>query len=659
MEIASIIIKIKELNARGHYKATVKAITPSQLKKSNDPVLYSELANAYSNLKQFQKAVNYYTTAIKLEPNEPILYGSRGAVLYRLKRFAQAVEDFSESIKLASKDPSIFLIRANCKLELKLFDEAIEDYNSAIKLDSKSSIYPFLRAKVLLQKKDYKNAAKDFTKAIKLDNFPVAQYYYDRGTCWFNLKNYSKAIHDFTNSIRLSPQHLDSYFLRACANSLSERFEQADRDFSVVIKIKPSSLSYYFRGHINFLRKDYLGALRDYTQAIKLNPKDSEIYFRRGQLWFRRKQYNRAITDLIKAWQLNPNEKFYTFFEAAKDLPISTRKEILLQSIKLLFGFIESIRKHSSENIKRVKSVTHYTKLHVADSLLQDIYIKNDTNVGSESGSRFRFYNAVYMNDPEEGQALLNYLNNTEINKSFENGKGTEENGIYLGSFLTASVIGNNALNHDDELVMWRTYGKDERNNEAVGCSIAIDTNFFDNQREYLQFPAIEINTKKQPLNQPLYEVIYYDHRNSKFIGNKKQRTKIKKDVDGLRNSLLQLIKLKEKGSEGSKKNRAIDKIVYILLSEVRYFFKSSDYAFENELRVIQFLPSSDKNVKIDSTSLPKKLYVESNKSIQKFINKIILGPKVSHPERWLYLEAIMKKSGHPIKLEFSKQKFQ
>lgn len=40
----------------------------------------------------------------------------------------------------------------------------------------------------------------------------------------------------------------------------------------------------------------------------------------------------------------------------------------------------------------------------------------------------------------------------------------------------------------------------------------------------------------------------------------------------------------------------------------------------------------------------PRVLYVESTKPITPHINRVYLGPRVPHPERWIYLEVALKR---------------
>src|SRR5262249_15472651 len=135
----------------------------------------------------------------------------------------------------------------------------------------------------------------------------------------------------------------------------------------------------------------------------------------------------------------------------------------------------------------------------------------------------------------------------------------------------------------------------------------------------------------------------------------------IKKGLWKLKLRLRKIIdRFKGSDEKHSAINRAIDSIVYTVITELRYYFKSSDYSYENEERVILFVPPKSHLVKIEEgTGLPKRLYVEAKTPIRKHIKKIVLGPRVVHPERWSYLKVKMIKDGNDLELVKSSRKFQ
>jgi tetratricopeptide (TPR) repeat protein len=56
-------------------------------------------------------------------------------------------------------------------------------------------------------------------------------------------------------------------------------------------------------------RKDYKGAIEDFTKAIKVNPKNPKSYYNRGKAKKEAKDYNGAIEDFTTAIKLKPQYK--------------------------------------------------------------------------------------------------------------------------------------------------------------------------------------------------------------------------------------------------------------------------------------------------------------------------------------------------------------
>ena len=70
----------------------------------------------------------------------------------------------------------------------------------------------------------------------------------------------------------------------------------------------------YFRQHFpksaKFLFPDYDQLIRDFTDDIRRNPKDSEAYRRRGNAEYEKQDRNRAIADFNRAIELDPKNHF-------------------------------------------------------------------------------------------------------------------------------------------------------------------------------------------------------------------------------------------------------------------------------------------------------------------------------------------------------------
>ncbi|HEX7414509.1 MAG TPA: tetratricopeptide repeat protein, partial [Bacteroidia bacterium] len=70
---------------------------------------------------------------------------------------------------------------------------------------------------------------------------------------------------------------------------------------------KKTAEDYLIKGNVKRItKKDYKGAIEDYTKAIELNPKYANAYMVRGMCKDELKDYNGSIQDYNKAIELNP-----------------------------------------------------------------------------------------------------------------------------------------------------------------------------------------------------------------------------------------------------------------------------------------------------------------------------------------------------------------
>ena len=70
--------------------------------------------------------------------------------------------------------------------------------------------------------------------------------------------------------------------------------------------------SYADSGFIKFAKQDYLGAIKEYTNAIALNPKNDNYYVFRGYSNLKIRKYKDAILDFSNAIEIKPN--YYSYY---------------------------------------------------------------------------------------------------------------------------------------------------------------------------------------------------------------------------------------------------------------------------------------------------------------------------------------------------------
>ena len=132
----------------------------------------------------------------------------------------------------------------------------------------------------------------------------------DRGKMFLDWSDYATAIDAFTEAIRQDPDNAEAYFYRGKTYYKEGDKDQAIKDFTQVITLKPNKAggAYGYRGKAYLDKDDYDRAIADFTQSIKQDPDNAEAYYNRGDAYFGQHDYNRAIADFTQAIKLDPDD---------------------------------------------------------------------------------------------------------------------------------------------------------------------------------------------------------------------------------------------------------------------------------------------------------------------------------------------------------------
>ncbi|MFN0157003.1 MAG: tetratricopeptide repeat protein [Bacteroidota bacterium] len=601
-------------------------------------------AAAHDRLNEPEDALLYASMAMKIDPSHVDSHRVAGNAWSDKGDYDRAIVEYNKAIELDPNSSVIYYNRAISYDDKEDYDRAIADYSKAIELKSDFVDAFTNRGICYAKKRDYGLAIADFSKAIELE--PEAEAYYNRGNTYIDSADYDLAISDFNKAIELTPGYVRAYNNRGVAFRKKKAYEAAIANFKKAIELEPNDALFQRNlGDTLFALGKYTEALAAYESAVKLKPKSA---------------FYQSLRDKVKA-KLGEAVTPSSTTLASPDNTANTASYIE----QLLFGLDERDKKQIrmawvdvDEVIDRIRkllvysgkeAVVHYTRLKVADI------------IAMRPESNLRYSNVVFMNDPEEGSVFLEHLADDELVKAFERGDNRDDNNIYLGSFLPEDK--------SDYLIMWRTYGKNEQNDEATGCSFLVNSGFFDREGGSLYAeagktgPLKQEETKDTLHSQPLYKVVYYDREIKQLVKDGYDLTKLTTEIENFKDRLRVLLRLRISDAPDNlePKNGVIDGLVYRFISELRYFFKSAEYQFEKELRIIKYYPIEDPRVISDKDGIevPRKLYIESTKKVQPFLSEIILGPKVVHPERYMYLEAQLRKHGHSTRVRKSDLSYQ
>jgi zinc protease len=311
----------------------------------SDPDTHFNLGSARHQKGQLDAALADYSQALELNPDTPNVNHQRGKLRHARGDLNGALADYTAAIRLNPRNIEALTNRGVIRHGKADYDGAIADFSAVIELQPDSAPSYTNRAGARQAKKDFAGALADCDKAIELDP-KFAEGYNTRGFTKQNSGDLDGAIADYTKAIELSPEVPLHYNNRANAKKAKgDRFGAMD-DFDRAIQLgaphstpgvnapplapspatrppvattrppapatttkksPPSDARALVRsGDTRRLRRDFPGAIADYSKAIAADPTLADAYHGRGMARALRNDPRGAIEDQTKAIELQP-----------------------------------------------------------------------------------------------------------------------------------------------------------------------------------------------------------------------------------------------------------------------------------------------------------------------------------------------------------------
>jgi tetratricopeptide (TPR) repeat protein len=112
----------------------------------------------------------------------------------------------------------------------------------------------------------------------------------------------------YTTLINRTPNYPAAYVLRGLSWMLKGDYDNALKDTSEAIRLEPSSsLAYMLRGKIHYLLHHWDLAIDDFTESIRLDSNNLVAYNDRGVSWNAKSEFQKAYDQFNEVLRMNPN----------------------------------------------------------------------------------------------------------------------------------------------------------------------------------------------------------------------------------------------------------------------------------------------------------------------------------------------------------------
>jgi tetratricopeptide (TPR) repeat protein len=278
-------------------------------------------ATAFYELKDYDRAIADCTEVIRLDPKNHNAFAQRGRCYLDLDVPGKAIADCTRSIELSPSYAQVFITRSCAHWMRGQYGKAMDDMDAAIVLDPSDGLNYSWRALIHMACENCDQALADAEKGIALSPDEALCHAY-LGFAHLMRNEYPSAVLDFANAILLGPRGLKFKIgllrsgLKIGLGFGAYKPGKMKPDYRANIaaatarieKQRDNLPAHFQRAYAAWCDYEYDRAIADYTEVLRLDPKDGQAYCERGETYLSADRFNLALKDFDSALKLNPND---------------------------------------------------------------------------------------------------------------------------------------------------------------------------------------------------------------------------------------------------------------------------------------------------------------------------------------------------------------
>ncbi|XP_020216657.1 hsp70-Hsp90 organizing protein 1 [Cajanus cajan] len=239
-----------------------------------------EAGNAAYKKKDFETAIQHYTTALELDDEDISYLTNRAAVYLEMGKYEECIKDCDKAVERGRELRSDYkmIARALTRKGTALVKMAkiSKDYEPAIETFQKA-LTEHRNPDTLKKLNEAEKAKKELEQQEYFDP-KLADEEREKGNEFFKQQKYPEAVKHYTESLRRNPKDPRAYSNRAACYTKLGAMPEGLKDAEKCIELDPTFVKGYTRkGAVQYFMKEYDKALETYREGLKLDPNNQEL----------------------------------------------------------------------------------------------------------------------------------------------------------------------------------------------------------------------------------------------------------------------------------------------------------------------------------------------------------------------------------------------
>ncbi|MBL7962448.1 MAG: tetratricopeptide repeat protein [Flavobacteriales bacterium] len=276
------------------------------LRDPQNAALYAERARLFERFAKPNEAIADWKRALAVDSANAAYHIALGDLYYHSLKVDEADAAFNKALALEPGNNEARLKVAEMKLMLRQYKPSMDLVNEALRSDPNLSHGYFLKGWIYMETGDTGRAISSYRTAVEQEP--------DNYRAWMELATLHAqrrdplALQYYTTALSLQPNSVEAWYGKGLFAQENGRDSLALACYDSIKYIDPRNpAAWYNSGYVRLEHlNDALRAVKDFTAATKLAPKDVNAWYNRGLAYERKGSLDSAAADYRHALDLEP-----------------------------------------------------------------------------------------------------------------------------------------------------------------------------------------------------------------------------------------------------------------------------------------------------------------------------------------------------------------
>jgi len=319
-------LALKKSNANAANDLFKKAIGFAK----KNPAVHTAIAEAYIDVKQYDKAEDILDKARSVNKNFSGIYVAEGDMLMSQEKTGDACARYEMAMRFNPNDKIAYLKEARVYKSINP-NRALEILDQLLAIDIEYIPAYAELGDTYYKKNHYTKAIEAYNKFIEIPGVPVQQLINYASLLYFT-KEYEKSLVEISKVLAKDPHNLVMRRLQFYNNYELEKYslglQQAEKFFQKAAQEDVIAQDYIYYGRLLDKNKNTKAAIEAFYQALSIDETKTEIYKDLAVAYERGDDYSNAISYYKKFMENDKNDVLLDVFNFGRTCYTAGNQEI-------------------------------------------------------------------------------------------------------------------------------------------------------------------------------------------------------------------------------------------------------------------------------------------------------------------------------------------